>query len=222
MVTVCLLCEDAHTVEDCPHLESPATWSSDDFPDPAAVQAGDEQALRALLAARALHPLVRTLTEAQREVEVLETVNTDDEQRRRLSRSRKLVKAIRHVRHRRMEMVDAELSEATQARRDDPVTALVAGLVRTLEGRADEALGHLVGVADSVEEGDDLGEFDLDRIRTDARMAAGRNLLQLSRFDEARERFQQVVTSGESDERAEARYQIARCLLAAAGAEEAP
>lgn len=220
MITVCPLCEDAHTVVECPHLQTSATWSEDGGPDVAAVQAGDEEALRALLAARALHPLVRTLAEAQREVRVLETVNTDDEQRRRLSRSRKLVKAIRHVRHRRMEMVDIELAEAERARRNDPVTTLVAGFVRTIEGKAEEALVQLAAVADTVEDGDDLGDFDLERLRTDARMAAGRNLLQLSSFEEARRRFEEVVASGEVEERAEARYQIARCLLAAAGTGE--
>ena len=82
MVTFCPLCEDSHPVEECPHLRSEATWA-DGGTDAVAAQSGDIDAMRVLLAARAMEPLVRTLNQARREVEVLETVNTDDDQRRR-------------------------------------------------------------------------------------------------------------------------------------------
>ncbi len=219
MVTVCPLCEDSHTVEDCPHLRSESIWSAEG-PDAAAAQSGDIAALRALLAARALGPLVRTLAEAQREVGVLETVNTDDDQRRRLARSRKLIKAIRHVRHRRMDLVEAELEEASHVSTRDPLIDFVTGFVRTVEGRSVDALGHFDAV-DKLDADDEiLGDVDGCRLRLDAWMGSGRNLMLLGRFGEARACFERVVEGGAGDERAEARYQIARCLLVDSDGEE--
>ncbi len=221
MVTVCPLCEDSHPVDECPHLRAEATWA-DRREDAGPLAEDDLEGLRGVLAARALGPLVRTLAEAQREVGVLETVNTDDDQRRRLSRSRKLIKAIRHVRHRRMELVEAELEEATRISRGDPLVDFVTGFVRTVEGRPEDAIERFDAVDQLDADDDTLGDFDGCRLRLDAWMGSGRNLMLLGRFDEARARFEQVVEGGVGDERAEARYQIARCLLAGAGGGAVP
>ena len=216
MTPACTLCDGAHGVDDCPYLRAESTWNAGAL-DEGAARAGEEEPLRALLAARALEPLVSALDAARREVDVLETVNTDDEQRQRLSRSRKLVKAIHHVRHRRLEMLEPELSEAERARPGDPLTAMVAGYVRMVEGRFDAAVAHFEAATETLDTWEETGD-DLDpaRIRLDALIGWARSLVTMERYAEARERFAEVVRLGEGDRRAEARYQIARCLLAEA------
>jgi hypothetical protein len=92
--------------------------------------------------------------------------------------------------------------------------------VRTVEGRSVDALGHFDAV-DKLDADDEiLGDVDGCRLRLDAWMGSGRNLMLLGRFGEARACFERVVEGGAGDERAEARYQIARCLLVDSDGEE--
>jgi hypothetical protein len=194
-MTTCPLCDGDHSASGCPFPWDDRCWQTDD---------GDEPDLPLWTARLSLAPLMRALDESAREIKVLESVHTDEDQRQRLSRARRLVKAGRHLRLERFDEMDEELEAAEIARRGDVRNALVTGMAALLQDRVDDALARFEQVI--------LGGADADRL--DGLALAGRCLLMTGRLDDARKRFRAVVEDGDGLQRAEARYQLARCEVA--------
>jgi len=192
-MTTCPLCDGDHPASGCPFPWDDRVWDGD---------TGGE--LDLWTGGLALAPLVRAFDESQQEIKVLESVHTDEEQRQRLSRARRLVKGIRHLRLERFDEMDEELEAAEIARKGDMRTALVTGITALLGDRLDDALVRFEAVI--------LGGDEADRL--DALTLAGRCLIASGRVDEAVKRFRAVVEAGAGLQRAEARYQLARCEVA--------
>ncbi len=175
----------------------------DDEVDEARVLAGDEEAVRTWVAARAMAPLARLLSSSDREIAVLETVNADAEQRRRLRRSRRLARALRHLRQGRRDDAMAELVEAERDHPDDPHVALAAGFALMLDDRLDRAARRLEEMADGAPA----------ELRGQALLTAARIRLCEGRIDASRADLESLADEEDGVARAEARYLLVRCRI---------
>ena len=197
MEPTCPLCDGEHPSTACAAMQDDAVWTA---PDP-----GDgETSPTAVTAAGTIRPLLAALTASEKEVAVLETVHTDEDQRRRLSRSRRLVRAIRHLRLGRQDELKVELEEAEVTLPNDPRTHLVGGFGRLMAGDLSGAQERFESVARRGE-GDD---------RLDGLLLAGRCMIAADRCGDASALLERVAQEGEGLQRAEARYQLARCVVA--------
>lgn len=197
MEPICPLCDGEHRPSACPALQDDAVWVVSD-------PGGDDLSRAAAIAADSLRPLLAALAASENEVSVLESVHTDEDQRRRLSRSRRLVRAIRHLRLGRQEELRVEIEEAEVALANDPRTHLVDGFGQLLAGDLAGAQERFEWVA---RRGD--GEQRLDGM-----LLAGRCLIAAGHPGDAAALLERASQEGEGYQRAEACYQLARCVVA--------
>jgi predicted Zn-dependent protease len=197
----CPICDASHRPSACPHALEAAVW--DGHNDDQRVLAGDVEAVRGWVASRAMAPLSRLLRDADREVEVLETVNADSEQRRRLRRSRRISRALRHLRQKRRDEAMQELVEAERDHPADPQVALASAFVLMLDDHLDEAVTRLEAMADDASA----------EMRLDAMLTAARLQLVTGHVQQARSGLAEVAEAEQNERRSEARYLLARCLV---------
>ena len=139
----------------------------------------------------------------EHEVKVLETVHTDEDQRRRLARARRLVKATRHIRLNRLDELAAELEGAEIALPGDARTHIVEGFARLIEDDLEAATGRF----EAAEKGAD-GEEQLD-----AKLMLGRCLLARGRTPDARRTLEALAEEAQGERLATVRYELARCRV---------
>lgn len=148
MSSTCPICEGEHLTSTCPWTGENAAWEPHAGLVDGPLEDG-EQALRRVVGARGLAPLATVARACEREVEVLETVDRDEDQRVRMVRARKLTQAVRDLRAGRLEVAGRSLGEAEQARPGDGWTALVRGYWALAGDRLVEATGAFVRAADA-------------------------------------------------------------------------
>lgn len=203
MIT-CLFCDLDHATSACELVHEADVWEEQRPPAPAFMAEGEDEALRRWVAGGNLRPLADALRRSEEEVSVLETVHTDEDQRRRLARARRLVKAARHMRLNRRDEVDAEVEGAEIALPGDARIRIVEGFARLLEDDLERA-EELFAAAEKAADADELA---------DARVMLGRTRLALGRTDKARSTLEALVEEVDGPRLAQARYELARCRVA--------
>ena len=191
------MCDGEHLSSECPWIETDAAW------DPAG-EVGDadgESQYRVLL--QTMAPLRELTRVCEKEVLVLETVDTDANQRSRLQRSRHLVRAIRHLKRRRFDEVATELAMAREALPEDARIALGTGYSAMVQGQLEEAAEAFSSSA----------RWGTGNERLDAQLLAGRTLLWVNRLDDAKKHLEAVAEGGDPDRGAQAGYELARCVV---------
>lgn len=188
----------------CTWVHETRAWGTERPAAPGFSEPHDETTLRGWIAAGGLRPLADALRTSEEEVRVLETVHTDEDQRRRLSRARRLVKAARHIKLDRLDELGAELEGAEIALPGDARTRLVEGFARLLEDDLEAAVGQF----EAAEKGADGDE------RMDARLMFGRCRLAQGRILDARRAFEGLVEEVQGNRLATVRYELARCRVA--------
>jgi len=197
MLTTCPICDDEHDASACPVALDEDVWAGRPPED-------GEASSRALAAAGTLRPLLAVQAASEEEIAVLETVHTDEDQRRRLSRSRRIVRAIRHLRLGRQDELHAEIEQAEIAMPNDARTHMVDGFARMLAGDLGGARERFESVAHRGEEDE----------RLDGLLLAGRCLISAGQCGDAADLLERVVQEADGWHRAEARYHLARCVVA--------
>ncbi len=191
------MCDGEHPAGECPWIDTDAAW------DPAG-EAGDEGGeLPVQVLLQTMAPLRELIRICEKEVLVLETVDTDSHQRSRLQRSRHLVRAIRHLKRRRFDEVETELSLAREVLPDDSRIALGTGYASLVQGQLEEAAEAFSSAARRGEGNE----------RLDARLLAGRTLLWAGHTADARKQLELVTEGGDQARGALAGYELARCAV---------
>lgn len=188
----------------CTWVREASVWAVERPPAPEFAAEPDDAALRGWIAAGGLRPLTDALRTSEGEVKVLETVHTDEDQRRRLARARRLVKAARHIKLGRLGELEGELEGAEVALPGDARTRLVEGFARLLGDDLEAA----AGLFEAAEKGADGDE------RLDARLMFGRCQLALGRTGAARQAFEGIAAEAQAERLATVRYELARCRVA--------
>ncbi len=188
----------------CTWVHETRAWDEERPSAPGFSEPHDETSLRGWIAANGLRPLADALRTSEEEVRVLETVHTDEDQRRRLSRARRLVKATRHIKLDRLDELGAELEGAEIALPGDCRTRLVEGFARLLEDDLEAAAGQF----EAAEKGADGDE------RVDAKLMFGRCRLAQGQIPAARKAFEAIAEEVHGDRLATVRYELARCRVA--------
>ena len=199
----CLFCDGNHATSACEWIHDGGVWEEERPPAPAFMADNDEQALRRWIAAGVLRPLADALRDSEEEVSVLETVHTDEDQRRRLARARRLVKAVRYMRLDRRDELDGELEAAEIALPGDARTRLVDGYAELLRDRVD-------GATQRFEEAEKRAD---GRERLDARLMFGRCLLAQGHAQRAQGALEALIEETSGERVAEVWYQLALCRV---------
>ena len=203
-MNICLFCDGNHATSACEWVRDRDVWEEQRPSAPPFMAESDQETLRRWIAAGTLRPLADALRTSDEEVSVLETVHTDETQRRRLARARRLVKAVRHIRLDRREELYGELEAAEIALPGDARTRLMDGFAELLRDRVDDAVQRF----EAAEKGADGDE------RLDAQLMVGRCLVAQGKTQRARTILEDLLDETEGERVAEVRYQLALCSVA--------
>jgi len=200
----CLFCDGDHTTSACTWVREASVWDEQRPPAPGFAAVDDEETVRRWIAAGSLRPLSDALRTSEEEARILETVHTDEDQRRRLARARRLIKAARHMRLDRLDELEGELEAAEIALPGDARTRLVEGFARLIDDDVEAALRQF----EEAEKGADGDE------RLDAKLMCGRCLAALGRVEDAGLAYEGLVEETQGERLAAVRYELARCRVA--------
>lgn len=187
----------------CTWVHEAAVWDEPGPPAPGFGENPDETDVRGWIAVGGLRPLADALRASEEEVKVLETVHTDEDQRRRLARARRLVKSARHMKLDRLDELDAELEGAEIALPGDARTLLVQGFAALLEDDLEAATERFEAAEKAADGAEQL----------DAKLMLGRCLLAGGRTLEARRAFEALAEETQGERLAPLRYELALCRV---------